>query len=202
MIGETAAGAAEGADRDRTVQPERIAHGYDGFPQIQPAGIVAANGRQIRRRIADLQQGDIVHRIVRDDLRPVIFTAVQSDHDPGGAVHHMRIGHDQSGRIDDAAAAERIAGGAFLGTQEFVEQLLQDAEIAGIVQVFIVQHFFRADIDHRGQRFFDRPDHLVAAAGLPDFQQTARPLRFSGGPVMIQDGGKYQNNCKTNQKKT
>ena len=185
LIGKAPARPAECADRDGAVQTERISHRNDRFPQIQPAGIIAADGGQSPGRIPDFQESNIMERVVRYDFRFKIPTSVQRDHDFRRTFNDMGISDDQAGRIDYAAAAERITGGTFLGPEEFIEQTLKCTEIIGIRQIFGIDHPLSADIDHSGEGLFNRPDHLIPTVRRGIGSQPDRDIDRGFTPVKV-----------------
>ena len=115
----------------------------------------------------------------------------------------MRVGHDQTAGINDAAAAERITGGTSLRPQKLVEQLLEHAQIIRIVHSRSrFDDPFRADVDDCGEGLFDGADHFVAAVGTTIEKCAFPPGSRPRGAVEVQQNGKYQNNQDAKQKKT
>ncbi len=82
--------------------PERVADGEDEVADLEPVGIGEAECREsLAGRIVDLQHCQVRFRIVEQQPDRIFAAARQRDADVVGAAHHMRIGDDDAGRVDD-----------------------------------------------------------------------------------------------------
>ena len=97
-------------------QAKGVAHGHDPVAHLDGVGIPQLEKRQFRRRIDDLDQGQVGFGVPALDGGLVFLASHQDDLDLIRAFHHVVIGYYVALRIDDEAGTETasfVALGAF-----------------------------------------------------------------------------------------
>ena len=104
---DVAVARRDDAGGHRAAEAERIADGDDPFAQPQLVGI--AELHRLERLVGmHAKQREIALGILADEVRLELGAVIENDADLVGVGDDVIVGHDQAGRIDDEAGAERV----------------------------------------------------------------------------------------------
>ena len=172
------------ARRHRVGQAERIAHRHDPVADAQALVVAELDAGQ-RRLAFDLEQRHVGRRICADHLGGEAAPVGQLDGDLLAGIHHMVVGDDITGLVDDEArpgaeGAVRLGLGPQARPAELIEQVAELLRDLAVGVVAVGGGGLAGDGHHRGA---DALHQIGEGKGRAVFQHARRG--GTGGGIVL-----------------